>query len=51
MASETPAEIWGLPEKRKSSAGADADLVILNAEGVNGTGDYRDRRDPAPQRS
>jgi dihydroorotase-like cyclic amidohydrolase len=34
MASETPAEIWGLTEKRKSSAGADADLVILYAEGM-----------------
>lgn len=50
MASETPAEIWGLPEKRKSSAGADADLVILNAEGVN-IGDHRGRQDRVPQRS
>jgi hypothetical protein len=52
MASETPAEIWALPEKRKSSAGAgaDADLVILNAEGVN-IGDHRGRQDRVPQRS
>ena len=33
MASETPAEILGLPEKGRIASGADADLVILSPEG------------------
>jgi N-acetylglucosamine-6-phosphate deacetylase len=51
MASETPAEILSLSENGRVASGADADLVILNAEGVHGTGDYRGRQDPIPQGS
>ena len=33
MASETPADILGLPEKGRIAPGADADLVVLDREG------------------
>jgi N-acetylglucosamine-6-phosphate deacetylase len=33
MASETPAEILGVFEKGRITPGADADLVVLSAEG------------------
>ena len=35
MASETPAEILGMPEKGRIVPGADADLVILDHKGVS----------------
>jgi N-acetylglucosamine-6-phosphate deacetylase len=34
MASETPARILGLSEKGRVAPGADADLVVLSAEGM-----------------
>ena len=51
MASETLAEILSLSENGRVAPVADADLVILNAEGVHSTGDHRGRQDRVPQGS
>ena len=49
MASEIPTEILCLSENGRLASRAD--LVVLNAKGVHGTGDYRGRQDSIPQGS